>query len=426
MKILHISTYNSGGAANSLYRLHKELHNQNIESKWLVLKKSKETLETYTYHDSSLKLKLITLIQKIGFRLKVSNHPLKDEKEKLRKQEERQLCQGVESYHTPTTDFNIVESPLYKWADIIHFHWVAGFLDYPSFFKENRKPVVWTLHDRAPFSGGLHYCEYAASLNSTNSPVKREFSKEALEKFRTNKKTKFQALKGVSKITIVSPSSWLKEESKNSIFQGFTHHVVPYGIPDSFSYHAKDAARSHLNLPKDKFILLFVADSIQNKRKGFKILIESIMSLDLPDLLLCSVGKDIHLSEENEEYRNLNIHHFGKVLDELLLAQVYAAADYFVIPSLEDNLPNTVLESLCCGTPVLGFDKGGIPDMITNAENGYLTSTVSSKGMNSLLSLGFENRNLFDRKSISTKARAKYSLKNQALTIADIYEKSLR
>lgn len=425
MKILHISTYNAGGAANSLYRLHKELSSQNVESKWLVLKKSKDTIETYAFHNSSLKLRLITLIHKIGFRLKVSNHPFLDAKEKLRKQEERQLCQGVESYHTPTTDFNIMKSPLYKWADIIHLHWVAGFLDYPSFFKANQKPVVWTLHDRGPFSGGLHYCEYESILNINNAPIHREFSKAALAKFKLNKKLKSEAFKNVRNLSIVSPSSWLKEESMNSIFQEFTHQVVPYGIPDSFSHHPKDLARLHSNLPMDKFILLFVSDYIQNNRKGFQILIDSIMSLDLPDLLLCSVGKDIHLSEENEDYRNLNIQHFGKVTDELILAQIYAAADYFIIPSLEDNLPNTVLESICCGTPVLGFEIGGISEMITNSENGFLTPAISSNGMSELISLGFENRKIFDREKISEKAKLKYSLEKQASAILDIYKSTL-
>lgn len=425
MRILHISTYNEGGAANSLYRLHKHLIDHNIDSKWLVLKKSRETIETYNFHESSLKLQLFTFLKKIGFRLKLSNHPFLDSKEMIRKRDEKCLLSEVESYHLPTTDFNIMESQLYQWADIIHLHWVAGFLDYPSFFKANRKPVVWTLHDRAPFSGGLHYCEYAAILNSSSSPLKREFSQEVVFKLELNKKTKAQALKGATKVNIVSPSNWLREESKKSFFLEFPHYLVPYGIPDSFCYHSQENAREELKLPKGKFILLFVADNLKIRRKGFQILIEAILNLDLPDLLLCSVGNNKQFGEGPYDYNKLNIHHFGKITDEQFLAQVYASADFFVIPSLEDNLPNTVLESLCCGTPVLGFDVGGISEMINPYENGILTLNISPDGLKDLLILGFENRRVFKREGISNRAKMKYSLGKQELSIIEIYEKAI-
>lgn len=420
MKILHINTFDQGGAANACTRLHLGLIELGVDSKLVVKEKKVSVSNSYGFFSLSLKNRWIEFFKKIGFRFGLSDHPLLGNREKERRKIYKEYFPTFEFFSTPYSDFDLTESKLFNEAHIIHLHWVAGFLDYPSFFSKCNKPVVWTLHDMAPFTGGYHYVGYDLSFEEFRKEVPHFSEKQSqlLNEFLTIKKS---ALSKFDRLSIVAPSQWLlKLSSKSELFSRFSHFHIPYGLPKkNFRYQDPLEAKEKLNLPMDKFILLFVSDSIKNPRKGMKILLEALKQLDMDNIQLCCVGKVL----ENEDLAEVKI--LGKIQDPDQLATIYSAADLFIIPSLEDNLPNTVLEALMCGTPVLGFPIGGIPEMVIPGENGFLANEVSVIGLSKALQFSIENLNQLDRKEISNKAKSKYSSEIQAKKYLELYRSLL-
>ena len=420
LKILHINTFDQGGAANSCIRLHLCLIDLRINSKLLIKEKKVYVSNSYEFFSLSWKNRFIEFLKKIGFRLGISNYPLLGYREKERKKIYKEYFPFFEFFSTPYSDFDLTETKLFKEADIIHLHWVAGFLDYPSFFSKCYKPVVWTLHDMAPFTGGYHYLGNDLSSEESRKEVPHFFEKQSqlLNEFLTIKKS---ALSKFDRLSIVAPSQWLlKLSSKSELFSRFSHFHIPYGLPKQiFRYQDTLEAKEKLNLPMDKFILLFVSDSIINPRKGMKILLEALKQLDMDAIQLYCVGKVVDSSELEE------IKFLGKIQDPSQLAIIYSAADLFIIPSIEDNLPNTVLEALMCGAPVLGFPIGGIPEMVISGQNGFLANEISVQGLSKALQFSIQNLNQLDRKQISNNAKNKYSSEIQAKKYLELYQSLL-
>ncbi|MFK7892338.1 MAG: glycosyltransferase [Granulosicoccus sp.] len=259
-----------------------------------------------------------------------------------------------------------------------------------------------------PFSGGCHFVE--------------GFPLQAYSKFdRDNTRIKQKVLQGKD-LTIVSPSRWLSGVSlKSEAFGQFPHHVIPYGIDvNTFRLRDRNALRERLGIKPDARVLLFVADGIKNKRKGFQHLLTALGEAVLQNqFTLVVAGKqtdDFTLPESSIE--------LGHVKDREEMACVYSAADFFVTPAIEDNLPNTVLESLCCGTPVIAFNIGGMPDMIEHGKNGILCDAVD--GLKLAESIQMALNIDFNKEGISREARSRYSPENQAQAYLDIYQRTVQ
>jgi len=317
----------------------------------------------------------------------------------------------LELYSFPNSNVDITETDLYKEADVVNLHWVANFLDFESFFRKNNKPVVWTLHDMNPFSGGEHYEERFLGIDENGNPIERKKTEKEIKFSNQNLILKKEILSQVDNLILVAPSKWLFEEAqKSEVFKNFKIHYVPYGLdPKIFKPRNQNYSRDILNIPQGKKVVLFVADSISNNRKGFIYLKKAIEQLNDSNLVLCAIGS------KNSSIKSFeNIIELGSIKDERLMSIAYSAADVFVIPSLMDNLPNTVLESLMCGTPVIGFPVGGITDMIQDGENGFLTDEISVESLKSTLSKFLTAENNFDRMSIRENAVGKYDQKIQA------------
>ena len=357
MKPLLINTYDKGGAANSCIRLHQGLLSENISSKVLLKYRSNPNIqETYSFInvlENKFQKKITRKTLRILQELKLY-YPKPDSFINSRSRE-------LELFSYPFSEIDLTKSDLYKNADLINLHWAANFIDYKSFFKKNKKPVVWTLHDQNPFTGGEHYTEDYLGIDEKGYPIKRVVSKREQNKFNEIIKLKKESLSNIKNLHIVTPSLWLTEEvEKSEVFNKFNVKTIPYGMNTSvFQPRDKIYSKELLGLPQDKQIILFVADSISNNRKGYVYLKRAFEQLNNKDVVLCSIGaKSASLITIN------NIIELGTISNERLMSVVYSAADAFIIPSLMDNLPNTVLESLLCGTPVIGFPIGGIPDMI--------------------------------------------------------------
>lgn len=272
-------------------------------------------------------------------------------------------------------------------ADIVNLHWVAGFVDYHTFFTSRMpKPVVWTLHDMNPFTGGCHYDQGCGKYKSQCRACPLLGTDDAQDLSSHVFAGKIAALDAwpENRLRIVTPSRWLADEARAStLFKRFETTVIPNGLEtDVFKPMDKAAARAKLKLPQDAKIVLFVSNHIRLARKGFRELVHALSLVpDAENLLLVGVG-DSHILSVEAPFKVMQIEH---VNDDATTAAIYAAADVMAIPSRQDNLPNTILESMSCGTPVVGFAAGGIPDLVREDETGFL----AAPGNVAALSLAF-------------------------------------
>jgi glycosyltransferase involved in cell wall biosynthesis len=408
MHPLLINTYDTGGAANACIRLHKGLLHENIDSKLLVRQKARNDIpEEYQIELNTIELSFGT---KINNRLKNILKELKLYSPKPDKFISRRP-NGLEMFSYPNSIYDITKSKLFKQADFINLHWVADFLDYPSFFRNCDKPVAWTLHDQNPFLGIEHYAEDYIGIDNNGFPIKRELTIAEKEKINEGLKIKAEAFSDFNDLHIITLCNWMKQEVENSeLLKKYSVCIIPNGIDSNvFKPRNKNYSRELLNIPQNKKVLLFVSDSVNNHRKGFAYLIKAFEQINNNNIVLLSVGaKNSSLIQSN------NIKELGRINDELLMSIIYSAADVFIIPSLMDNLPNTVLESIMCGTPVIGFPVGGIPDMIQDGENGYLTDEISVPALKRTIEKFIETSDTFNTEQIRHNAVKKYDLSIQA------------
>lgn len=422
MKVLLVNSYDVGGAANACLRLHDGLLAGAIDTAVLLKNKKKNTPNTEVAQirniENSNFIKLKLKIARILKELKIGKNKPSGNQLFIKRRSSQ-----LEMFSYPCSNYDITEAKAYKEADIVNLHWVADFLDHKSFFKKNSKPVVWTLHDMHPLTGGEHYEEIFLGINKNGEPeyrVKADFEiQESIKNLNLIK----DSLQSIDNLIVVAPSRWLANEAKKSfVFKNKAVFCIPNGI-DSTVYQPRDKgySRALLNIPIDKKVILFVADSISNNRKGFVFLKKAFEQLTDSNLVLCAIG------QKNDELHSINnILELGPIYDERLMSIAYSAADVFVIPSLMDNLPNTVLESLMCGTPVVGFPVGGVPDMIQDGINGILTKEISVASLLEALTIFLSSAHKFDRDSIREDAVKKYDIKIQAASYIKLFEDILK
>jgi glycosyltransferase involved in cell wall biosynthesis len=278
--------------------------------------------------------------------------------------------------------------------EIIHLNWICrGFLSIESFARI-KKPVIWTLHDMWPFTGGCNYsgdCERYQKSCGKCPQLHSKCDKDLSYWTWFRKRRAFQKLN----LTIVSPSQWLSRCAQRSLlFRERRIEVIPNGVDiNIFKPIQKTIARKILNLSKDKKIILFGAiKATDDFRKGFNYL-EGIFELLRQATITekCEIVVFGSSEPKDQPQFGFNTTYMGYLYDDVSLALLYSSADIFIAPSIEDNLPNTVMEALACGTPCVAFDIGGMPDMIDHGYNGYLARPFEveefAKGVHTLLTL---------------------------------------
>ncbi len=348
MKILHVNTIDTGGAAIAAIRLHELLLQNGVESKILFLWKSGkvQVKESYYFED----LFSSKLIFKILYKLNVVfNRRFTFYKPSL-------------YFNGPDSLFIMSKHPLFVWAEVIHLHWVVKFLDWNSVFNKSKKKFVWTLHDMNPFTGGEHY----------KTGYNNEFKFASKRTIDVKKK----AIDSTD-LTIITPSEWMKNcAEKSEVFKGRKIVTVRNPIPSKVFNKYVVGNLPNLKIDKSKINLLFVAENPSDVRKGFHLLIQALHNIKHKEAFqLYIIGKESNVIDLPISHQFL-----GVVSDPNQLAQIYGSVDYFIIPSIEDNLPNTVSEALMCGTPVIGFEVGGIKEMIQNGVNGFLVNNEVELG----------------------------------------------
>lgn len=418
MRILHINTSDwGGGAAIAGYRLHTALRREGMSSCMLVGRQSRPDPDIREFVPRSgmgdrirrrFRLRMITRGEK-GY-------------QKLRPD-------GYEAFSDCRSQFgrgllDQIDSP-----DIINLHWIAGLVDYPAFFSgmPSEIPVVWTVHDMNPFTGGCHYDHECGRYKDNCGACPQLGSYNASDFSRQNwilKRKIFEAVP-VDRLCLAAPSRWMAERIRESSLLGrFSVAVIPNCIDtEIFSPKDRGCSRGILGIPADAKVVLFVADSVSNRRKGMSLLLDALEGMkDVKGLFLVTVGRSPIQTPAFIPCLNL-----GLVSNHYLLPVVYSAADIFVIPSLQDNLPNTVLESMACGTPVAGFDTGGIPDMVREGITGCLAPPGDVTGLGKIMAGILQD--FTARKVMSEKCRKaaeeEYSMQRQAEQYIGLYERMI-
>lgn len=421
MKITIVNTFaNRGGAARAAYRLHSGLRHIGHESVMYVQHGKGTSVVNFNPRISQpVSMSLPARIWR-RFRPKAKEFTLA--------QYDKSRPPGLEIFSEVRSQFGSDIMADMPTCDVINLHWVAGFVDYALLPLLAKKPLVWTLHDMNPFTGGCHYddgctrylesCGACPQLGSeTVDDLSREIFLKKQDAFRQLNPDKFH---------VVTPSRWLAEEgSRSTLMKRFSFTVIPNGVDtDVFAPRSTSGLRETLAIPADNSVILFIADSVEKKRKGMQYLLDALSELKDPGrVTLLSVGNgDASIPTA---FRHIQI---GQVEDERLLSMIYSLADVFAIPSVQDNLPNTVLESIACGTPVVGFDVGGIPDMVKNGETGILVKLGDVFGLKSAIEEILTNTNL--RKDMSNNCRAlalrEYSEMVQAKRYVSLYESVIK
>lgn len=262
--------------------------------------------------------------------------------------------------------------------DIINLHWICGgFLKIETLAKLQNKPVVWTLHDMWAFTGGCSYNQDCERYTNSCGACPQLGSSKDRDLSRWVWQRKARAWRNVN-LTIVTPSLWLaKCAASSSLLKNRRIEVIPNGLDiQQYKPVNRQLARELLNFPQDKHLILFGSiKATGDLRKGFHLLQPALQLLSQSGwrerVEVVVFGASAPSDPPDLGFKS---HYLGKLNDDISLALAYAAVDVFVAPSVQDNLPNTVMEALACGTPAVAFNIGGVPDMIDHQENGYLAN----------------------------------------------------
>lgn len=411
MRVLIVNTSErTGGAAIAANRLMEALKNNGVKAKMLVRDKETEQITVATIPQSPmLKAKFVWERMVIWS----ANHFSKN---------------NLFQIDLANTGTDITSLPEFKEADVIHLHWInQGYLSLKNIRRmiDSGKPIVWTMHDMWPFTGICHYtrsceqykdecgnCPILYGGGSPNDLSHRVFVKKL-------------RLLGNARIAYVGCSDWLANCARESrLLEGKRILSIPNPINTKlYQPDSKTEARKALKLPQDKKLLLFAAFRVTNKIKGIDYLCEAIRMLVEKnpalgnEIAIVAVGKE---SEALAGALPVDVYPMGYITNEHRMIKTYNACDLFLIPTLQDNLPNTIMESMACGVPCIGFDIGGLPQMIDHLENGYIArykdSADFARGIEWALSQT-------DTRALGEKARTKVMASFSETAVAKLYTK---
>jgi glycosyltransferase involved in cell wall biosynthesis len=359
MKILTVNYSDSvGGAARAALRLHLSLKNYKIES--LMLVQSKHLNDASIISPNAYINKLLVRLRNRADKTIFNFFGSKDEN-------------LFSPCLLPGSNFAKRINNINP--DIVHLHWVAGGM---MTFKELHKikaPIVWSLHDMWPFTDGYHYdTKYSIKENEglkENIPLASQ---------KVIKKHRISSLKKIKNITFVGLSKWMHQSAKSSdLLRSFNHVHIPNPIDSKIFYPIKkEDARNILGIPANrKYVLFGAMGGTQDPRKGFDHLKKAINLIpDDYEFLVFGDGNKKIIKESGRTY-----HYLGFINSDKKLSILYSSADAMVVPSMQENLSNAIMEAQSCATPVIAFDIGGNSDLVLHKQTGYLAKPFSSKDL---------------------------------------------
>ncbi len=413
MKVLLLSFSDmEGGAARATYRLQKGLQMIGVDSQILVKSKRSDDHNVIS-SQNTIGSKFDEIIKT------VHNLPLRLYPQKI---------PGI--FSTEWLPDSLPAKIAKIQADVINLHWICnGLIQIENIPKLNR-PVIWTLHDMWPFTGGCHYSENCDRYTQSCGSCPQLHSSKDRDISRWVWHRKAKAWKDFHP-TLVTPSKWLaKCVEASSLFRDRQAIVIPNGLDtQKFKPINRKIAREILNLPENKQLLLFGAmQGTGDRWKGFSLLQSAIQELtksglrDQIELVVFGTAESNHQSN-----LGFKTHYLGRINDDITLAMVYSAVDVMVVPSLYESFGQTASESLACGTPVVAFNATGLKDIVDQMENGYLAEPYKSEDLARGITWVLDNQERHQKLSVKAreKAEREFTLELQAHRYLSVYNELL-
>ena len=392
MKVLHININDYMGAGLFCFRINKALQNEGIDSKMLVLHKKSKDSSVYNLNVHTLFIyKVINrLLSILPFKTSTTSFLYKVGKQKKT------------IYSRPTSHIDLSSHPLVKEADLIHLHWIGGMLDYPTFFSNVDKPIVWTLHDENLFYGVAHYAK-----DILNNDVEKKY-------YEIKKKSIYK----IKKFGVVFLSKLFYETfSQHEMIKNAQKTIINNSVDTSkFRPINTNSAKQDLGLDRNTVYLLFIAYDITETRKGLAKLIKAVGILN-KKIKILAIGKC------NNFTGDANVITLGSINDIKRLRLAISASDYFVMPSSQEAFAQTPLEAMACGKPAIVFPVSGMDELITG-DNGVICNGFTVKDLVDGCKRAFEKE--FDSKEIREDIKKRFSPQIIAQKYIDFYQKILQ
>lgn len=362
MKVLHLVTWQPlGGATLGAYWLHRALRELGVDS--TILTNSSSTIDdesVISLADSRvarLKLAAARRIAQIPQRL-------------YRNRQSRIFSTGLDG-------LDFTRHPAYESADLVHLHWVNGLVSTRSLRKVTR-PLVWTLRDMWPFTGGCHYSMECERFTKGCGACPQ------LGSSRDNDLSRFVARRKQASvpegIRLVGISRWLSDcASRSEIFRDCRVSTISNNVDTQlFSPLPRQEARQALGLHRDKRIVLIGAPNVTIFYKGFDLFLQAVDELRRDDVHVVTFGRSGSEQLDSIGIPNTSLGYLDSTED---LRAAYSAADVFVAPSRMDAFGKTLVEAMLCGTPVVCFDATGPKDIVEHCVTGYLAKPFSPEDL---------------------------------------------
>jgi len=416
MNPLLLNTYdNVGGAAIATYRLHCGLRSIGLDSRLMVMHRGKND-PTVIGPQPQSPLQRALASWCMSRDAKITNAC---------------MATGNRYFSPARCPDNLVKRVAAINPDLLHLFWMnSGFMKIET-LRQFNKPIVWTLHDMWPITGGCHYDDECGKFRQScgNCPVLGSTGGHDLSRQILRRK---QQSWGDVPIVVVATSDWLADMARaSSVFRGKRIEVIPNGLDtDTYKPLDKRLARDAFGLPQDKNLILFSAMGVTlDKRKGSHLLIPALKQMAQAGWGECSELVIVGASPpENPQDLGIKAHYMGQFQDEISQVLLYSAADVTVVPSTQENLSNTVMESLSCGTPVVAFNIGGMPDMIDHQSNGYLARPFESDDLAEGIMWVLDNHSRLELLSQQSRKTAieRYTLDRIANRYLSLYQEVLK
>lgn len=405
MKVLHIGFTDYGGAGKGMLYLHRALKEAGVDSHILVAEKfspsdditcAERNLNLYSYSKNKYFRFFQKTVRKRGWGL----HLIDKYRRRIGKIPASETC----FFTFPITNYDISGHPLVKEADIIHLHWIANFVDFPSFFRNINKSIVWTLRDLNPGMGGFHYKGDVSKHGDYYASIEKDF----LE-------IKRNGLSACHDLTLVAMTDEMMSFcANNDLLRTFPVKRID-GLINFSQYDSlpQSLAKKALGLDESVFSVLFVAVNLGDPNKGLKTVFEALGLLPFAALLIC-VGRNNYFDSIPDRVIFLNT-----VDSERLMSVIYSAADVFVSPSTQESFGKTTIEALSCGTPIISSETGIAPEVIT-PDNGILLDEISVEAVaQAIIKVhGIE----YDRESIRKQTLDRFAPGKIVKQYIDLYE----
>ena len=389
MKVLHLNTFQEGGAALCAIRIDRAMVRQGVESRMLFAQGTslpEGVNGAIAEKDCIVRLRSNPLFAK--FRHLLMRIPWYKNVEKMQIRLDKANIQHL-FLHIPYSDYtNIAHHPLVEWADIIHLHWVSGFVDYTTFFKKIKKPIVWTLHDMYPAIGLMHFESDYTVLPS------------ALDEIDVLcRRIKRKSVSQVWNLNLVAISDRMSSIIRSSeILKGFPISRIYNGVDTNiYKPVAVDRKEYFQSIANNTLVFMFSSYAINDKRKGIDRVIDALEKVKYKiriNIAMIAVGM---VDANDTPTASFPIHYTGLIGSEEELSKVYSVVDYFINASYEEAFAQTPLEAMACGTPVISTPCSGASDLI-RPFNGVVCEDYDSSslkdGIIKAISMNFDSNKI--------------------------------